>query len=283
MKSRRWVWLAGIIVVAAAALLMVWMPFRTGDPILTAEAAEEMILGQYPGGKIEENKLNNGFYEMQLRSDTGLYHVVLDSQSGKVKSIRQVEAAAEPTKKKTLQSREKVKNELQRSTDGKVVKLELVEQQGKQVYEAVIQNKDGKRQEVIVDPYTAEIISTRTIKPKPQPPANKGNDDKTGKTGNGEKDGNDGNDRNDRNDSKKPKLLTESEASKLALAKFPGEVEDIELRGTDGGESPYYLIEIELKDGREATVEINAITRTFGPVIWDDNEKDDGSDQDDDG
>ncbi|MGM1046148.1 MAG: PepSY domain-containing protein [Bacillota bacterium] len=253
MKSRRrWAWITGIIVVAAAALLMVWLPFRSEDPMLTAQAAEQAVLEQYPG-KIEETKLENGYYELQLRSETGLYHVVLDARSGTVDSIRQAEVT-EDKKPKTLLSREQVKAELQKSTDGKIDKLELVQQKGKQVYEAVIKQKDGRRQEVIVDPYTGETLSFRNIQPQSKPPGKEDKDDKTAQ------------------------LLTEAEASKLALVKVPGVVDDVELRRRDS-EIPYYLIEINLKDGREATVEINAISGAVRSVTWDDDDPDDDDDE----
>ncbi|WP_158702733.1 PepSY domain-containing protein [Paenibacillus faecalis] len=271
---RRWVWLIGVIVAASTAVLMVWLPFRTGDSMLTVQAAEQTLLDQYEG-EIEETKLNHDFYELKLRAETGLYHVVLDARTGTVDSIELVEAA-EDTKQKTLLSRDYVKNDLQKRTKGSVDKLELTESKGRQVYEAEIKMKDGSIQQVTVDPYTGETLSTRTIQPKPkpkpkpkpnpntkpQPPANKG----------GNKQG---------NDDKEPKMLTEAEASRIALAKYPGEVEDAELRGVEKGR-PYYLIEIELKDGREVTVEVNAISGKVGTVIWNDDEPDDDQDDDDD-
>lgn len=243
MKSRRILWtgLAGMIVFAATAVLMYWQPWRLGEPELTAQAAEQAVLAQYPG-KIEQIKLENGRYELQLRSESGLYQVALDASSGTIDSIRQIEAAAK-SESKTLQSREQVKSKLQSLIEGKIDRLELIQQEGEQVYQAVIKLKDGVTKEYILDPYTGEMISSRDIQtPLPE-------------------------------DDKMARLLTEAEASKRALAKVPGLVDDVDLRGTDSG-IPYYLIEIDLKDGREATVEVNAISGAIRSVTWDDDEPD---------
>ena len=43
-------------------------------------------------------------------------------------------------------------------------------------------------------------------------------------------------------------------------------------------ESLDYLVEIEANDGREATVEINAITGKINTLTWDDDDDDDDDD-----
>ena len=64
--------------------------------------------------------------------------------------------------------------------------------------------------------------------------------------------------------------LTEQEAIKVALGQVFGKVEDVELRSA-GGER-YYLIEIETPQGREADIQVHAITGTVMSVTWDDDE-----------
>ncbi|UQX52385.1 PepSY domain-containing protein [Cytobacillus pseudoceanisediminis] len=64
------------------------------------------------------------------------------------------------------------------------------------------------------------------------------------------------------------KNLTEEEAVQIALKNEPGEVDDISFGETDKG--PSYLVEIEKDDGREAAVEIHAITGEVLSVTWDD-------------
>ncbi|RCX23839.1 peptidase YpeB-like protein [Fontibacillus phaseoli] len=235
-------WFAGILVIAAFAMLMIWRPWESGEPAITAQDAEQTVLDQYPG-KIEQSVSEDGQYKLRLRSESGLYQVDVDADSGKVISITQVENKGD-TEPKSLLSREQVKAGLQSSTKGgEIVKLELIDQAGKQVYHAVVRQQNDGPLEMTLDPYTAEILSSRIVSSSQQ--------------GKGPQD----------------KLLTESEASKLALAEIPGEVDDVELRGVDSG-TPYYLVEIDLVDGREATVEINAISGVIRTVTWDEDEPD---------
>ncbi len=72
------------------------------------------------------------------------------------------------------------------------------------------------------------------------------------------------------------KSLTEQEAAALALQQVAGIVDDIDLENVNG--ITYYLVDIETEDGREAKVEINAITGEVKSLTWDD----DGQDDDDD-
>lgn len=65
-----------------------------------------------------------------------------------------------------------------------------------------------------------------------------------------------------------PLLLTEDEAAQLALQHIPGEVDDVDWKQVDG--TGFYLVEIDLEDGREAIVQIHAITGEVMSVSWDD-------------
>nr|WP_306813016.1 PepSY domain-containing protein [Paenibacillus soyae] len=78
----------------------------------------------------------------------------------------------------------------------------------------------------------------------------------------------------------KPSLLSAEEAGKLASSHVQGTVDNVE-RG-EGGD---YLVEIETNDGREAVVQVNAISGAVMSVSWDDdddgNSSEDDSDDDD--
>ena len=47
-------------------------------------------------------------------------------------------------------------------------------------------------------------------------------------------------------------------------------MDDLEAKNING--MTYYLVEIEANDGREATVEINAITGKINTLTWDDDQ-----------
>ncbi|OCA85682.1 hypothetical protein A8F94_12460 [Bacillus sp. FJAT-27225] len=77
------------------------------------------------------------------------------------------------------------------------------------------------------------------------------------------------------------KQLTETEAAKIAAKQVKGELDDISLQSSNG--LTFYLCEIKTADGREATVQVNAITGDVMTVTWDDyDDDDDGNDNNDD-
>lgn len=240
--ARKLLWGAvGTLVVVLLAAVMWWKPWEPVREQLSADAAEQSVLDQYPG-EIIHSTLKDGTYLMQLRSETGLYDVQVDAFTAAVQSIKRLEASPQ-AEEKTLWSREQMKSELLKQRAGEqLVSLELVEQQGSPVYTAVVKAKDNSRQELTIDPYTGEILSSKAIK-SPSPSEAGGTE-------------------------KEPQFLSEKQAKQKALARVPGEVDDVELRGTNSG-NPYYLVEIDLEDGREATVQVNAISGAIRSVTWD--------------
>lgn len=72
-------------------------------------------------------------------------------------------------------------------------------------------------------------------------------------------------------------ILTEEKAAAIALEEVPGTVDDIDIENMNG--VVYFLVEVEGNDGREATVEINAITGEVHSFTWDD-EDDEDEDED---
>ncbi|WP_145413956.1 PepSY domain-containing protein [Paenibacillus xylanexedens] len=240
--SPKVLWLgAGTLAVMLLVAVIWWKPWEPAREQLSADAVAQSVLNQYPG-EIVHSTLKDGTYSMQLRSETGLYDVQADAFTATVQSIKRLESSPQ-AEEKTLWSREQMKAELLKQRDGEhLVSLELVEQQGSPVYTAVVEARDNSRQELTLDPYTGEIISSKAIKPSP-PSATGGTD-------------------------KEPQFLNEKQAEQKALARVPGEVDDVELRGTNSG-NPYYLVEIDLEDGREATVQVNAISGAIRSVTWD--------------
>ncbi|GGH71924.1 hypothetical protein GCM10008014_57790 [Paenibacillus silvae] len=234
-------WGTGVLAVGLLVAVVWWKPWEPGREQLSADAAAQAVLAQYPG-EILHSTLQDGAYMIQLRSETGLYDVQVNATTAAVQSIQRLETSPQ-VEEKTLLSREQMKSELLKQRAGEqLVSLELVEQQGSPVYSAVVKAKDNSRQELTMDPYTGEVLSSNAIKADPSSEAG-------GTTS-------------------EPKFLSEKQAKQKALSRVPGEVDDVELRGTNSG-NPYYLVEIDLEDGREATVQVNAISGAIRSVTWD--------------
>lgn len=68
-------------------------------------------------------------------------------------------------------------------------------------------------------------------------------------------------------------VVSEAEAVRLALLEVPGELDDVDT-GIDAA-GAFYLVEIHTSDGREAVVQVNAISGHIMSVTW---EEPDGED-----
>ena len=64
------------------------------------------------------------------------------------------------------------------------------------------------------------------------------------------------------------KTLTEAEVYPIALKLIPGQLDGIELESVNG--VSYYFVEIEANNGKEAEIQIHAITGEVMSVTWDD-------------
>ncbi|KAA0546321.1 peptidase M4 [Bacillus sp. BGMRC 2118] len=64
------------------------------------------------------------------------------------------------------------------------------------------------------------------------------------------------------------KQLSEEEVIAIALGKVNGEIDEIELEQSGG--LTYYLVEINVEDKEEATIQINSITGEVISITWDD-------------
>jgi uncharacterized membrane protein YkoI len=113
---------------------------------------------------------------------------------------------------------------------GEVLTLEAEIENGKPIYEFDIKGKDGKEWEVECDAKSGKVTEVE------QEVASA--DDPTFKS--------------------KAKI-TQEDAKKIALAKYPGEVVDAEFSIESDG-NPSYEFDIKTKDGKEWEVEVDAVT-----------------------
>lgn len=282
---------SAVAAAVAATSLVLWSPWEAAEPSLTREQAEQQLLAHY-SGQIESANLANGRYDMRLRTDAGLYAVALSASSGQVESIRRLEAA-EQSKPEILE-RARVKTLLEnRSAGAEVTRLELETPTDADtpLYVAELTEETGRIVKLTIDAHTGDIRSEQEIAAPPtngtgsteptdepasnpdpgqNPPPSEDPDDPTppGDKGNPpQKPGSD----------EPVRLLTEKEAEKIAAKSLAGagskvEDTDADLRTEDDGQA-YYLVEVELEDGREASVQVNAVSGKVLSTTWDEDKE----------
>ncbi|CAM4035743.1 PepSY domain-containing protein [Saccharibacillus endophyticus] len=281
--------LIGSAAVAAVAVtgLILWSPWGAAEPALTREQAEQELLARY-SGQVESANLANGRYDMLLRTDAGLYAVALSASSGQVESISRLEAAEKPLPE--ILERTKVKTLLEnRATGATVTRLELETptDADNPLYVAELTDHAGRLLKLTIDAYSGDIQSEQEIAAPPtndngstQPteaPGSSSNGQNGENPDNSTKPDDKGNQPQKPNADEPVRLLSEKEAEKIAaksLADAGSKVEDTDadLRTEDDGQA-YYLVEVELEDGREASVQINAVSGAVLSTTWDEDKE----------
>ncbi|WP_264736737.1 PepSY domain-containing protein [Cytobacillus firmus] len=181
-------------------------------------------------GEILNLKKVNSTYLIEMKRDEGFYQIKLSENRGEILSFEKKGQISNGEQKQL--DEEKIKEIIQAEETGELLSLKKVTQKEKSAFEAIVQ-KDEEKIKIIVDALNGEILS-RVAEETKVPVKN----------------------------------LTEEEAVQIALKNEPGEVDDVSFGETDKGS--YYLVEIEKDDGREAAVEIHAITGKVLSVTWDD-------------
>ncbi|MEK5024212.1 PepSY domain-containing protein [Paenibacillus sp. FSL M7-1046] len=69
-----------------------------------------------------------------------------------------------------------------------------------------------------------------------------------------------------------PRAVSEDEAVKLALQEVPGELDDVDTEINESG--AFYLVEVNTTDGREAVVQVDAISGNIMSVAWEEPDED---------
>ncbi|WP_181286075.1 PepSY domain-containing protein [Saccharibacillus deserti] len=279
--KRRTAWAAAfLLALAVAGGLLVWSPWSSAEPSLTRTEAEKKLLKLY-SGRIESARQTGELYEMQLRTEAGLYTVKLYAADGRVESIRRLEAAAAPPRE--IISRSEIKARLERQAGVRVERLELEKGSGEsRLYAAELTEASGERRGLTIDAYTGETLTDAPLPGSgasaggqvpdedPSPPQEPG--DGIPSSGGSPASPDDPGGANAR-------LLSERQAKAAAAAALgveSGAVEDsdAELRSEEDGQA-YYLVDVELKTGRQAEVQINAVSGAMQTITWDEEEDSD--------
>jgi uncharacterized membrane protein YkoI len=227
-------WLSLVIVMMAGLFVLiglVWKPWVDQAEALTKEAIEKVVLEQYPGEVIATTLLGD-VYKMQLKTETGLYALKVDSLNGEIVSLELLNKYVVLEYKDT-QTKDDASEE-----NAPADSLPIDEENG------------------AVETKPIEKGSTATKAPTFNSPIDK------------------------KTNVQPTKILTTEQAAALSTKHVNGTVDDIELR--ESSKESYYLVEINAADGREAVVQVNAITGVIMSVIWDDKNNDDKDSKNDD-
>ncbi|MFD1706581.1 PepSY domain-containing protein [Siminovitchia sediminis] len=225
----------GTLILLAAAILMIVIFWQLAGRLSSAEPlsqteAGELVQDLY-GGKIIEVAEKNGTYHTVIQSDSGLYNVSVNRQSGEIAGIHKQEV--EQQKKMSL-SKNEIEEIVQAEFNGEIVSIDL-EESDRPVYKVAVKEETAETT-VTIDSLTGEIVD----KARKEIPSS--DDPSQG--------------------------ITKEQAVKIAKEQVNGKVDDVEFEESDG--LLYYLIEIEMNNGSEATVQINAITEEVLSITWDD-------------
>ncbi len=147
---------------------------------------------------------------------------------------------------------------------GTVNEVELEDEDGTVVYEFEITSTDGTQQDVKVDAQTGKIVKVEA------------DDEEDGE----EKDEEENDDLSQAELAKQAKI-TEEAATKTALEKVPGTVNEVELEDEDG--TVVYEFEITSTDGTQQDVKVDAQTGKIVKVEADDEENGEEQDEEENG
>jgi len=236
MKKSKTVWITGGIVLLVLLVIgLLWLsPFSTKT--LTEEELKATALTKYPGEIIRTAKSDNE-YEIEVQMENGIYAIRMDTNSGNILSLKQMATKdASPSVDKL--TKDQIKKEI--ATQGKLQSIHFINADTS-YYEAIV-HKENVEITLKVDPYNGSIIdSSQTPIEAPI--------------------------------STESVLLTEQEALVIAANHLKGIADDDAELHQPSGQTPYYLVEVEIENGeddREAVVEVDAYTGTVKSVDWED-------------
>ncbi|ASA24243.1 PepSY domain-containing protein [Paenibacillus donghaensis] len=202
---------------------------------LSAAEASQVLLRQYPGEVLSLHLRERG-YLARLRTDQGLYELQLDAASGEVESIVRLELPDGSSPAQPAGSAEP--GTAVPGASGPPGATPSGGPEGTPAASATAGPKPTPAGGG--NPGQASALPGRSASPAP---AATSSPDPTAR-----------------------RVITEAEAVRLALREVPGESDDVDTGRDRSG--PFYLIEVNATDGREAVVQVNATSGAIMSVSW---------------
>lgn len=235
-KKKMWTVVSVILAVLLVVSGILWFSPLFSAQELTEEEVNTAVLEKYSGDIIKTTKARDE-YQVEIKLKTGTYFIKIDAKSGDILSLEQLKQNEITDTKKQLTQKE-IKEQI--ISWGDLQSIEWIQDNDRSYYQAIV-NKDNEKVILKIDPFTAEIIDSTKV------PVQNANDNK---------------------------VITETEAIVIAANHLKGNADDGDVEFYQlAGQSPYYLVEVEIDNGdddREATVQVDAYTGEVQSVSWDD-------------
>lgn len=227
-----------------AAVVILFIVFKALSPVLNPAAetlsksdAKALVEDRY-NGQVKEIVLENNQYVIAMDRNEINYELKLDAENGEVifftkkSNWNGISDQSDPEQPESAKTLTEIEiqEKILSEIPGELVQFIKINEQGKSQYKVIVQG-EGKKTILKVDAQTGEILLQKS-------------------------------------DIEATVIITEHEAIQIALKQVKGQLNDIELETDDN--LPYYLVEIDTNDEREATVQIHAITGEVLSITWDD-------------
>ena len=226
--------IGGVTLIILIVVGVLWLSPFSSKP-LTEEELKSAALTKYPGEIIRTTKSENE-YEIDMQMENGVYAISMDTNNGTILSLKQISTEEVPLAIETL-TEAQIKKEI--ASQGEIQSILFINE--KTPYFEVVVHKENVELYLKVDPYNGTIIDS-SQSPVEAPVSTENI------------------------------LITEKEALTIAATHLKGmAVVDAELHQPTG-QTPYYLVEVEIENGeeedREAVVEVDAYTGKVKSVNW---------------
>lgn len=244
MNNRKWLIIVGSVLVISLFIfigLQWWAPSLSAQT-LSEEEAKTVAMDKYPGDIIKTMK-TNGEYRIDMQLKTGIYHIRIDAESGEVISITR-ESDSKTKEESPLGETPQKETQKERLTE-KEIEAQISSQghvdsieyveEKETSYYKAVVSNNNKKITLKLDPFTGAVIDSLQ---------------------------------------EAASMITENEAIEIAEKHVNGIGDDADFFDPDG-QTPYYIVDVELDDDREAEVQVDAYTRAVKSVIWEDNIDDD--------
>lgn len=182
-------------------------------------------------GEIIHTAKTDSEYEIEVQMESGIYAIRMDTNNGNILSLKQM-VTEKLTPSVDILTEAQIKKEI--ATQGELQSIHFINADTS-YYEAVV-HKENVEITLKVDPYDGSLIDSTQAPISP-----------------------------------KSVLLSEEEALIIAAEHLKGVADDDAELHQPSGQTPYYLVEVEIENGeddREAVVQVDAYTGTVKSINW---------------